>query len=280
MGDKSKKLNPVPVRHTLTSMYRLLKANPLLKYQLKGERIPNSDNSTLLKAEFKDKVPERFLPKITTDRHNATVVPKEKQRQPLVRTQSERRVPKKAVVKPQQPPPKKVVKPSGVTTKTINRINKKIDERNNIKPAEKKPEFKTPMQYKQQQRRTIFSTPNSCITKTQPAFASTPGPSAYDLQKRLNDWLRKHGKPIKCYENLKQFRIKHDTISRDEENKENIEVDEDVKKDDSYEELRIVKNVEESQKGEARDIKVEIVRDLQNIAKEALKDLKKLILEV
>lgn len=225
---KYKKPSSAPVRHTLTSMYRLLKANPLLKYQLNGEQIPE------FKTDFKDKVPERVLQKTTST----------SQKPALVRTQSAR-----------QPLNKKtaVTKQKTVTKPAVT--------------IEKQEVFKTPNNNKR--RTLIFATPRTSVT-------STPAPSAYDLQRRLNEWLKKHGKPIKSYNHLKQFNIKHDTITKNEENKENIEVNED--KDDSYEELGIIP--EEPIKIEKVKTEAETQRDLENVAKDPLKDLRKLILEV
>lgn len=266
MCDKSRKPGIAPVRHTLTSMYRLLKANPLLKYELKGQPLPESGNST-----FKDKVPAKMLPKFTnqiatvktTTKVNVNAAPKEKKPN-LVRTQSARQAPNKIAQTTKAQPAVKTKHAPPTTNNKTNEIQK------SAMAVERNVEFKTPMAYKR--RSTVFATPNSC----RPSFASTPGPSAYDLQKRLNDWLRKRGKPLKTYSNLKEFGIKHDTVSRNEENKENIEV-EVQNKDDSYEDLGIIREeeVEEPQKNEQ-----EVQKDLRAIAKNALKDLKKLILEV
>lgn len=290
MAEKNRK--PNQVRHTLTSMYRLLKANPLLKYQLKGEPVFENNETTLL-TEFKDKVPDKLLPKIVTASAppplkdiNTAAVPKVNKKPTLVRTQSARPAAKKPVVKQQQKPPARKVAPTK-TTLNSNK-NKKLETKQPEKKVvetktsqqPKKFEFKTPISYKR--RSTIFGTPNSCLlgadNTRKPSFASTPGPSAYDLQKRLNDWLKRRGKPIKSFDSLKQFGIKHDTVSKNEENKENIEVE--PEKDASYEDLKIIiKEEAEEIKNQVED-EVKVEEDLQAIAKDALKDLKTLILEV
>lgn len=226
---KPKKPSVAPVRHTLTSMYRLLNANPLLKYQLNGKQIPG------IKDDFKDKVPEKILKKTTST----------SQKSALVRTESARLpVNKKPTVR------KQITATKPVVTNDTEKV------------------FKTPNNNKR--RTMIFATPRTSV-------ASTPAPSAYDLQRRLNDWLKKHGKPVISYNNLKQFNIKHDTITKNEENKENIEVD--SEKDDSYEELGIIPE-EPTNKIEKIKTESETRIDLEIVAKDALKDLRKLILEV
>lgn len=248
---KARKSNAAPVRHTLTSMYRLLKANPLLKYQLKGEPIPD------VSVDFKDKLPEKILPKIASTSQLNTTKPAVKK--PLVRSYSLQRVPKKTLA----------VKPPVIPKETKQKPPRTTKQEQNI-------EFKAPNAHKR--RSTILATANTCNSKMRPSFASTPGPSAYDLQKRLNDWLRKHGKPIKSFDNLRNFGIKHDTLTKNEENKENIEVEE--VKDDSYEDLGIIQEDKVLENKEKVKTENEIRKDMEMIAKDALKDLKKLILEV
>lgn len=242
---RPKKPKAAPVRHTLTSMRRLLKANPLLKYELNGEPLPGMDENTLLKNSVNDKVLNPV-------------------KKPLARSHSTREVPKKTTIVKQQ----QVAKEKPTASKEQHPVKQQ-----KIAGAEQV-QFKTPIAYKR--RSTIFATPNTCIAKSRPSFASTPGPSAYDLQKRLNDWLKKHGKPVKTFDNLKSFGIKHDRITKNEENKENIETK--IEKDDSYEELGITQ--EEVPVKEECKSKEEVQQDLVVIAKDALKDLRKLILEV
>lgn len=79
---------------------------------------------------------------------------------------------------------------------------------------------------------------------------------------------------MKTFENLKKFGIRHDTITNNEENKENIET---TIKNNSYEDLGII--VDEVKTEEAK-LEEEVREDLRGVAKDALKDLKKLILEV
>lgn len=147
---KLKKPKPAPVRQNLTSMYRMMKANPVLKYQLKGEPLPG--NLNIPKTELRDEVPEKVLRKISS----VESLGQSRSQKSFVRTQSVRQ------------PVKKVEKPKAEVVKPDN--------------EQKAVHFKMPMPYKM--RSVPVATPETLRTSLV-VRASTPGPSAYDLHKRL-----------------------------------------------------------------------------------------------
>ncbi|XP_018564806.1 uncharacterized protein LOC108906124 [Anoplophora glabripennis] len=137
--------------------------------------------------------------------------------------------------------------------------------------------FKTPSAY---ERRSIAkSTPKSILSTRRSLYRpATPLPSLYDLQKRLNDWLVKRGKSLGSFHHLKCFGEQDKELEIvDEENKENIEVNQDLSKG-SYEELRIEHSNYECP-SESTTAKPLVLNDgnAEGIAKAALEDLVKLI---
>lgn len=101
--------------------------------------------------------------------------------------------------------------------------------------------------------------------------SKTPLPTLTELQKRLNDWLTKRGKTVSLFHNLKLL----NNLDSIEENKENIEVNQDLDKG-SYEDLHIPSNGDKDNNGTQNNTSVNIVM----VAKSALVDLQNLIIEV
>ncbi|KAJ8928107.1 hypothetical protein NQ314_019333 [Rhamnusium bicolor] len=139
--------------------------------------------------------------------------------------------------------------------------------------------FKTPSAY---ERRSIARfTPKSVASVRRSLYhASTPLPSLNDLQKRLNDWLAKRGKSLSTFHHLKCFGVQgSEQEPIDDENKENIEVDEDLDKG-SYEDLKIsVENDSAKSKTSSSKSPLSNEENSESVAKAALEDLLKLIQE-
>ncbi|GJQ79497.1 hypothetical protein Trydic_g16350 [Trypoxylus dichotomus] len=123
--------------------------------------------------------------------------------------------------------------------------------------------FKTPFAYN---RRSIVQlTPSTDRKSIYKLHSSTPAPS--DLQKRLNEWLVKHGKSLSSFHHLKCFGLHNttnehkETYEKDEENKENLQnVEDENRKSIKLEETHHTANI-----------------DYETVAKDALDDLHKLI---
>lgn len=312
-----KTYKPRPIRHTATSLMRIVKANPLLQYET------DANTSTI-----KDKLPIDKVKKYSGFQRSQSL------RMPLMRPVN---------VKPEQQEVTKEVKPitkSHINLRPVSKVNNynnnvkenvaangnlktngkkdvvearyrininrkaaevkkivrneeklKIPQVNVVnvpdivpkgvqKPEENKQvTFKTPLSYKR--RSVAFFTPNTMQKPTYTPYTSTPAPDPSDLQRRLNNWLKNRGKSLSSFHHLKCFGIDHDRITNNVENKENIEQMQDLKKG-SYEDLRIIN--EDSEKvqinEDAEKERENIEKNLNGIAKDALRDLHKLILEV
>lgn len=311
-----KTYKPRPVRHTATSLMRIVKANPLLQF----ETVANT-------STIKDKLPIDKVKKYSGFQRSQSL------RIPLT---------KPANIKPEQKEVTKEVKPiakphvnvrpAGKVNNYNNNVKENVAVNGNIKtngkkrilehcfrtntdkkavglkdivgsetaeipqinvvhvpdimPKEiQKPEenkqvtFKTPQSFKR--RSVAFFTPNTMQKPTYTPYTSTPAPDPSDLQRRLNNWLKNRGKSLSNYHHLKCFGIDHDRITNNVENKENIEQMPDLKKG-SYEDLKIIDDgAEKIQVNEDTENESEkIEKNLDVIAKDALRDLHKLILEV
>lgn len=143
---------------------------------------------------------------------------------------------------------------------------------NDVSEANTNTVFKTPLAYK---RRSIaFFTPNTTHKVSYTPLTSTPGPNPDDLKIRLEKWLKSRGKSLGGYDHLKCFGINHDILTKNEENKENIERN-NADAEGSYEDLRITPPAEPKETD-----KNHLEMDLRQIARDALKDLRKLMSEV
>lgn len=272
-----RQVKPRPVKHTVTSLLRIVNANPLLKYRYEksnGQISTIKDNLPMQKINLKrtQSVKEKPIYKIN-NKENDNLYTRQQQ------NASE--------------------KPSGNVKLHENICSRKLESVSPFKSTKRNDEmpnfssihkqtcvtiqptknedvitFKTPNAYKR--RSVAFFTPNTERKVAYTPYASTPGPDPSDLKRRLDKWLKTRGKSLGCYNHLKCFGLKYDTVTQNTENKENVEVQTDLSKG-SYEDLSIIMENNDVLKP---SVHTEEKLDLEVIAKEALKDLHKLILEV
>lgn len=263
---------PPTVKHTLTSLLRMVKANPLLQFE------PEKQNSQI--STIKDSQKIQTISNILKRSESVKEKPSCSIRKtyPINKIRQPKKICKVAVSSAQindnenvepsvfnKPDEKKTPTPS-FSALNQQTTKSKSDESNVIT-------FKTPNAYK---RRSIaFFTPSTERKVSYTPYASTPAPDPADLKRKLDKWLKSRGKSLQSFHHLKCFGIKHDQATHNEENKENIEVKQDLSKG-SYEDLKIVVDADAVTHSVNDDEKV----DLEVIARGALTDLRKLILEV
>ncbi|XP_017774936.1 PREDICTED: uncharacterized protein LOC108561488 [Nicrophorus vespilloides] len=281
MSDKGKKMDEKPkirkapqVRQTLTSVYRMVKANPSLMYQkqrkdeLKLDKIslPPSVSMEYVPIQVKERrfsesqnsLIKRYSDCKSLNRtHQSTIKPninkgqakpmsnnilKEKPKTAALQNDNFKKPsihenhPKNKMIKPscrslsaQHFNRKKLIAKSTIEEKlskadVTQSMEGNIDKAGLLLASECSPikqevvtqiTFKTPTAYKR--RSQSFKTPTS-VRKL--GRQSTPGPGLNDLQRRLNDWLKKRGKPMSTFHHLKYF-SRDKVITNDSEDKEN-----------------------------------------------------------
>lgn len=233
---------PPVVRQTLTSKYRMLKANPLLAQELTKKVAPN-ENSIIQ--------PYKTLVKVMED---APVI---------------------TVRRGSQPPPSKLVQQRGPVKKSTNLPKAAALPKRGILTQIK--EVTTPSK---PNHRVTFRTPNnnsrkSILLTSSVSKNSVSTPTMADLSRRLSEWLIKRGKAAGEYTHLKCFGIdskkrllatkaEDTTLFNDEtDNKEN--------NDDNLNDTFLIED--------SAPPDPETLKNLENIAKDALLDLHSLILD-
>lgn len=292
----SKKRNPPAVKQTLTSYKRMLKANPLLAYQIEGKPLPTTVKDVKFNAPI-DKPPHILEHDKKRDNVNMDETASIRSRYPNYLKSSNRTINErsqhqkptlirkhKSVLEIKRQPLHCKNVPLRKSVSAENLTEQKCTDLNNTSTLMNYPHqqsekrcktpnkteistdihFKTPSAYK---RRSIsFKTPSSACSIISHRTSTPKLPTHAELQRRLNDWLVKRGKCPSSYTNLKAF-SSWGIQETDEENKENVE-GEGIPENGSYEDLRIPQK-------EKEDIKENI-----NVARDALSDLLTLITEV
>lgn len=300
---------PPEIRQTLTSKLRLLKANPLLKDPeylgglssansftitdkpkvIKKDLTNNLKPSTVVSHEFKKPEPPKTghksrgaVPKAINKKCNDK---KESVTKPNRRSLSAQYFKKQMGQVVDQPNPVNKIRKSlsveEIKTIYVNDTSLSPVPVENNTHTPNLIRFRSPSAY--QRRSVLSSTPKteSKVNRRSTSVTRTPHPN--ELQVRLNNWLKAHGKTLSNFHHLKCFGIHHpqnrnksvfDEPLIEEENKENVE----VFCRGSYDDLGI--EVENSENNKTVGVDLLTEDNLDVVAKEALVDLHKLILEV
>ncbi|KAK5642743.1 hypothetical protein RI129_008910 [Pyrocoelia pectoralis] len=292
---KSVKRKPPVIRQTLTSMYRMAKANPLLFIEdATVNKIPvsNADFATaklpinLKSVTMKPSVNNNntkigMKPNISNKSNKVTVATSK----PSL-TQAKRRVITQNKLPNGDIPPNKK---EGQKVRFVDKMKRRSrsadsydprfvgsfkqistvssltdvhkNDLNNISPIvqERKVKFQTPIK----STNTPFRTP---FNKRHSTPYTTGDHHLQELQGRLKEWLRKHKISSEKFKHLKCFDLHKANMKEDDENKENVEVG---MVHTSYDDLRIQTPVAVHTKPE----------DLRSVVQGCLDDLHKLILE-
>ncbi|XP_060520099.1 uncharacterized protein LOC132698183 [Cylas formicarius] len=255
------KQKAVPViKHTKTSLRRLLIANPLLEHEEAGTNRKviedKSNNVNSVEIVISGNAPLRPRPTV----NNIKPV-----KGPADTNYARSQIKNKHLFHRRSR--------SHETQKNLKSFSKIVQSHEDIaaqgisNPPDVEYVFKTPTAYK---RRSIF-TPQT-VNSNSSMCSSTPAPMKIEsLEMKLFEWLKRANRPLSVH-HLKCFGLKHDrNVAEVIANKENIDTS--IPRSESYENLFNISSL-----NQPRQVKTEML-EVHNVAKEALSELHNLICE-
>ncbi|XP_045464339.1 uncharacterized protein LOC123673738 isoform X1 [Harmonia axyridis] len=280
---KENKAKVPEVRMTKTARLRLLKANPIIKYQIQKTnnmemaKSLNLDNVSLIKKSVVDKaagissnidkemkVRKTLIPNEESKKFSSSKIKKENQEKkkdqvnPIKIQTLNKKVVRRSMSAPRLRPNKDIVKTITEDQEIMNRSvsfdnipHNLVNEasRNVQTPSDKKKTF------------------NASVSSHKKSLFNLTPSAPQDLRRRLSDWLEKRNK-LSSFKHLKCFGVpKIDLI--EEENKENVNTSR-IQREGSYEDLKIDKPLYTN---EDDTTLLFAPSDLDKLAREAMKDL-------
>ncbi|XP_044758724.1 uncharacterized protein LOC123316615 [Coccinella septempunctata] len=283
--DKTGNKKVPEVKMTKTARMRMLKSNPLIKYQI--EKTNNTDMAKNLDLDTMISMNKSVVSELKSHtltscqevKHNQKEDSKKVNQIPKIEAGPESKISKvkpnkfsshkrklvrRSVSAPRMNPKKDVMNAIKETQEVIDRSISVENIPHNVTEAIVQPIS--------QENQPLFACPSR---PRKSLFNSTPC-APVDLRRKLTDWLVKKEKNISSFKHLKCFGVRKIDIV-EEENKENFETS-CIRRDGSYEDLKI-DNPLYSSKGPDDTSIMFAPSDLEKVARGAVKDLNCLISE-